>query len=60
MWGERVVAFIVPDDPRAPPDLEELRDWVAVRLERYNAPKVIVILPNSTDGASIIPGRPRS
>ncbi len=45
-WGERVVALVVPHDPDAPPTLEELRAWVAARLERYNAPMAIEILPN--------------
>ncbi|MBA2274223.1 MAG: AMP-binding protein [Actinobacteria bacterium] len=44
-WGERVVALVVPNDPGALPSLEELRAWVAARLERHNAPMAIEILP---------------
>lgn len=43
-WGERVVAFVVPADPTAPPSLAELRAAVAERLPRYAAPRELVLL----------------
>jgi O-succinylbenzoic acid--CoA ligase len=38
-WGQRVVAFVVPVDPSAPPPLEALRDLVRTQLPRAAAPK---------------------
>ncbi|MGH9081711.1 MAG: class I adenylate-forming enzyme family protein [Acidimicrobiales bacterium] len=43
-WGERVVAWVVPTDPAAPPDLGELRDLVAATLAPWAAPKELVLL----------------
>lgn len=43
-WGERVVAWVVPTDPAAPPTLAELRDAVARRLPRYAAPRELVLV----------------
>lgn len=65
-WGERVVALVVPADPGAPPDLEEMRTWVTGRLEPHNAPRGLVILrglpaaPRGSERAQIIRGRSRS
>lgn len=58
-WGERVVALVVPNDPGAPPGLEELRGWVAARLERYNAPRSVVILARLPDAVPEDPGAPK-
>ncbi len=43
--GEIGVAFVVPDDPGAPPTLEELRRWVRDRLADYKAPDRLELLP---------------
>jgi len=42
--GQIGVAFVVPTDAGAPPDLEELRAWVCARLSDYKAPDRLVIL----------------
>ncbi|MGW0292973.1 acyl-CoA synthetase [Streptomyces tuirus] len=39
--GERIVAWIVPADPQAPPALEELADHVAQRLAPHKRPRVV-------------------
>ncbi|MFG2962009.1 acyl-CoA synthetase [Streptomyces sp. NPDC048288] len=39
--GERVVAWIVPADPQAPPSLPELADHVAARLAPHKRPRVV-------------------
>lgn len=44
-WGERVVAVIVPTEAEAPPELADLRDFVAVVLERHKAPTELVCVP---------------
>jgi len=52
-WGQRVVAWVVPRDPAAPPSLDSLRDLVAGRIARYAAPKELVItasLPRTSIG----------
>jgi O-succinylbenzoic acid--CoA ligase len=43
-WGNRVVAFVVPADPAAPPTLAGLRDLVADHLARYKAPRELVLI----------------
>ncbi|WP_304455838.1 AMP-binding protein [Nocardiopsis sp. YSL2] len=42
-WGERVSAVVVPTDPRRPPSLQELRDWVRERLPAYAAPRELEV-----------------
>lgn len=52
-WGERVVAWVVPTEPTAPPRLESLRDAVAATLAPWAAPKELVIvdsLPRTPSG----------
>jgi O-succinylbenzoic acid--CoA ligase len=44
-WGQRVVAYVVPADPTAPPSLEALRDHVALSLPRHTAPRHLVLVP---------------
>jgi o-succinylbenzoate---CoA ligase len=44
-WGQRVVAYVVPSDPTAPPSLEALRDHVALSLPRHSAPRQLVLVP---------------
>ncbi|MFK0105446.1 acyl-CoA synthetase [Streptomyces sp. NPDC091217] len=39
--GERIVAWIVPSDPQAPPSAEELADHVAGRLAPHKRPRVV-------------------
>ncbi|MFC7826275.1 acyl-CoA synthetase [Streptomyces sp. NPDC057362] len=39
--GERIVAWIVPADPAAPPALDELADHVAGRLAPHKRPRVV-------------------
>ncbi|MER7188358.1 AMP-binding protein, partial [Streptomyces hyaluromycini] len=39
--GERIVAWIVPADPQAPPSAEELADHVAGRLAPHKRPRVV-------------------
>lgn len=38
-WGQRVAAVCVPADPADPPQLDDLRDWVADRLGAHAAPR---------------------
>ena len=42
--GEIGVAFVVPADRAATPDLAELREWVAARLADYKSPDRLVII----------------
>jgi acyl-CoA synthetase (AMP-forming)/AMP-acid ligase II len=42
--GQIGVAFVVPADPSAPPELEQLRAWVRARLSDYKAPDRLVIV----------------
>ena len=39
--GERIVAWIVPADPRRRPTVEELADHVARRLAPHKRPRVV-------------------
>ncbi|MGZ4108169.1 MAG: class I adenylate-forming enzyme family protein [Actinomycetota bacterium] len=43
-WGQRVVAFVVPSDPAAPPSLDELRDHASAAIARFKAPREVVLL----------------
>lgn len=52
-WGERVVAWVVPRDPEAPPTLEALRELVTATLPPWAAPKELVVvdaLPRTPSG----------
>jgi malonyl-CoA/methylmalonyl-CoA synthetase len=40
-WGEQVTAFVVPTDPAAPPDREELLGFAAERLAGFKRPRVV-------------------
>ncbi|GAA3371098.1 AMP-binding protein [Streptomyces sannanensis] len=42
--GERIVAWVVPADPAAPPSAEELADHVANRLAPHKRPRVVRFL----------------
>ncbi|WP_030606151.1 acyl-CoA synthetase [Streptomyces fulvoviolaceus] len=39
--GERIVAWIVPEDPQSPPSTDELADHVARRLAPHKRPRVV-------------------
>lgn len=39
--GERIVAWIVPEDPQSPPAPDELADHVAARLAPHKRPRVV-------------------
>jgi O-succinylbenzoic acid--CoA ligase len=43
-WGERVVAWVVPEDPAAPPALDALRDHVKRTLPAYAAPRHVIVV----------------
>lgn len=46
-WGQRVVAFVVPDRAASPPpDLAQLRAAVKERLPAYAAPRELVVVAN--------------
>ncbi|HTO01763.1 MAG TPA: AMP-binding protein [Microthrixaceae bacterium] len=43
-WGQRVVAMVIPSDPRTPPKLKDLRWLVRERLPVAAAPKELLIV----------------
>jgi O-succinylbenzoic acid--CoA ligase len=43
-WGERVVAFVIPSAPEAPPSLDELRAAVKEVLPAFCAPRELVLV----------------
>lgn len=52
-WGQRVVAWIVPTDPDAPPSLASIRSMAAGFLPMYMTPKelrVVATLPTTSSG----------
>lgn len=52
-WGQRVVAFVVPRDPTAPPSLADLRDHASASIARFKAPRELVLvdgLPRTPSG----------
>jgi O-succinylbenzoic acid--CoA ligase len=52
-WGERVVAWVVPADPSAPPGLDSLRAAVSEQIAPWAAPKELVVvtrLPRTSSG----------
>jgi O-succinylbenzoic acid--CoA ligase len=52
-WGERVVAWVVPTDPAAPPAMGELKEAVAAQVAPWAAPKELVVvaeLPRTASG----------
>jgi acyl-CoA synthetase (AMP-forming)/AMP-acid ligase II len=52
-WGEIVKAVVVPVDPGAPPDVEELRQFVAAHLAHFKVPAIIELadeLPRNPSG----------
>jgi acyl-CoA synthetase (AMP-forming)/AMP-acid ligase II len=52
-WGERVVAWVVPRDPAAPPGREDLAATVSATLSPWAVPKEVVLvgaLPRTATG----------
>ena len=43
-WGERVVAYVVPADPSAPPTVDALRDFARDRLSAAKLPREVVLV----------------
>jgi O-succinylbenzoic acid--CoA ligase len=43
-WGERVVAYVVPTHPTAPPTLAALRDHVKAALPAWCAPRELILV----------------
>jgi len=43
-WGERVVAYVVPADPTAPPTVDELRSFARDRLSGAKLPRQVVLI----------------
>lgn len=44
VWGQRVVAWVVPDEGAPVPTLEDLRDFGAGRTARYRLPRELVLV----------------
>jgi malonyl-CoA/methylmalonyl-CoA synthetase len=40
-WGEQVTAFVVPADPAAPPDPDQLLAFAAERLAGFKRPRLL-------------------
>ncbi len=52
-WGQKVVAYLVPADPAAPPTIDSIRSWVKERLSPWAAPREIVLarkIPRTESG----------
>jgi O-succinylbenzoic acid--CoA ligase len=52
-WGQRLVAYVVPTDPRRPPSLEALRSHARERLAAAKAPRQLILsdeLPRTPSG----------
>lgn len=59
-WGQRVVARVVPDDPTAPPSLDELRAFVRETLPVWAAPRELELADTLPRTALGKPKRPPS
>jgi acyl-CoA synthetase (AMP-forming)/AMP-acid ligase II len=44
-WGQIVKAFVVPTDPGAPPDTEQLRAWTRSQLAGFKVPAQWTFVP---------------
>jgi O-succinylbenzoic acid--CoA ligase len=55
-WGERVVAYIVPAEPSAPPALADLRAFAAGRLSAPKLPRELVVVGSipRTSGGKVV------
>jgi O-succinylbenzoic acid--CoA ligase len=52
-WGERVVAWVIPNHPADPPTLDELRDFAADAIARHKTPRELILveaLPRTFSG----------
>lgn len=52
-WGQEIVAYVVPTVIDDPPELDELRDWVADRIARFKAPREVILvaeIPRTSSG----------
>ncbi|HVF13174.1 MAG TPA: AMP-binding protein [Acidimicrobiales bacterium] len=55
-WGQRVVAYMVPADPSAPPAVADLRAFAQDRLSAAKLPREVVVvdaIPRTTGGKPI-------
>lgn len=55
-WGERVVAYVVPHDPAAPPDVDTIRAFARERLSAPKLPRevrVVAEIPRSASGKAL-------
>jgi len=59
VWGERVVAHVVPADASSPPDVDSLRAFAAGRLSAAKRPRQVVIVDEIPRTASGKPVRRR-
>ncbi len=65
-WGERVVAYVVPADPSAPPTVDDLRAFARDRLSAAKLPREVVVVgevPRTATGKPLrrlLPGTSRS
>src|SRR5207244_214600 len=63
-WGQRVVAFVVPAEPAAPPALDELRTFARAELPAPKLPREVVlvaVIPRTPGGKPLrrlLPGGP--
>jgi feruloyl-CoA synthase len=51
-WGQDVVAFVVPVSIDAPPDVAEVRTFLADRLALFKAPRELILVPEIPRTAS--------
>ena len=51
-WGQQVVAFVVPASIDAPPEVEEVRSFLADRLASFKAPRELILVPEIPRTAS--------
>ena len=51
-WGQEVVAFVVPVSIDAPPDVAEVRTFLADRLAPFKAPRELILVPEIPRTAS--------
>ena len=55
-WGERVVAYVVPADPSAPPTADDLRSFARDQLSPAKLPREVVLIdavPRTSGGKPI-------
>lgn len=55
-WGARVVAYVVPADPAAPPSLDQLRGFAREQLAAAKLPRELILMraiPRSAGGKTL-------